>query len=219
MRRRRGDLRNHDPRAPRPGVIVGRLEPSAHGVLAKGDEPFVRDGRWRRVFDRTAATNEPLEMIAEIYRLHGARFRRVALAIIADFDASEDVVQDAFARAVHRRRSFRGTGDAVGWIWRIVVNTALSRHRRMRREGRLLEWTDLSVESASGPEAAEELDVREHVARLPERQRVVLFLRYYADLDYEAIGEILSVAPGTVGKLLHDARASIRRAVEEDADG
>jgi DNA-directed RNA polymerase specialized sigma24 family protein len=46
----------------------------------------------------------------------------------------------------------------------------------------------------------------------------VLFLHYYADLDYETIGRVLEIAPGTVGKLLHDARATLRRALDGGSD-
>jgi RNA polymerase sigma factor (sigma-70 family) len=50
---------------------------------------------------------------------------------------------------------------------------------------------------------------------LPERQRLALFLRYYADLDYAAIAAALGISPGTVGALLHTARTSLRRTLEE----
>ena len=59
----------------------------------------------------------------------------------------------------------------------------------------------------------------EHVhtalALLSERQRLVLFLHYYADLDYAAIAEALEISSGTVGATLHSARAAMRRLLEE----
>jgi RNA polymerase sigma factor (sigma-70 family) len=156
-------------------------------------------------------------MIEELYREHAPRFRRVALAIVWDAETAEDVVQDAFARAVVRRDSFRGSGAAEGWIWRIVVNTALSRRRRGRLEHRVLERAE-ALSKRARPDTARDGELREHLARLPERQKLALFLRYFADLEYEAIGEVLSIAPGTVGKLLHDARATIRAALEGEPD-
>jgi RNA polymerase sigma-70 factor (ECF subfamily) len=53
------------------------------------------------------------------------------------------------------------------------------------------------------------------VAALPERQRLVLFLRYYADLDYRRIAEILGVRIGTVSASLHAAHGTLRRALNE----
>jgi RNA polymerase sigma factor (sigma-70 family) len=53
------------------------------------------------------------------------------------------------------------------------------------------------------------------IASLPERQRLVLFLRYYADMDYQAIAEILHIEMGTVGATLNKAYATLRRQLEE----
>ena len=87
-----------------------------------------------------AASDPALELIEAIYREHAGRLRRVAAAIVESTDAAEDVVQEAFASAVAKRRSFRGSGAASAWIWRIVVNGALSRRRRGRLERRMAEW-------------------------------------------------------------------------------
>jgi RNA polymerase sigma factor (sigma-70 family) len=50
---------------------------------------------------------------------------------------------------------------------------------------------------------------------LPERQRLVLFLRYYADLDYAAIADALEIKSGTVAATLHTAHAALRRQLLE----
>jgi len=162
-----------------------------------------------------SVSDPALELIEEIYREQAGRFRRVAAAIVESAEAAEDVVQEAFASAVAKRGSFRGSGAASAWIWRIVVNGALSRRRRGRLDHRLTEWLKAGGNHAEDPPPGEG-SFRALVARLPERQRTVLFLRYYADLDYAAIAEVLSIRPGTVGKLLHDARAALRAALGDD---
>jgi RNA polymerase sigma-70 factor, ECF subfamily len=157
-----------------------------------------------------AAAAPPLETI---YREHGPRFLRVARAIVQDVDAAEDVVQEAFAIAILRQRSYRGSGDPVGWVWRIVVNTALSRRRRRRVEQLVLQRDMGGVDASETP--ADEMRVRRCVARLPKRQKLALFLHYYADMDYAAIARVLEISPGTVGKLLWDARTTLRRKLDE----
>jgi RNA polymerase sigma-70 factor (ECF subfamily) len=152
----------------------------------------------------------PLELI---YREHGPRFLRVAHAILHDEASAEDVVQDAFAVAILRQRSYRGSGDAVAWVWRIVVNTALSRRRRRRMEELLLHRGARPAETTETPADGER--VRRCVARLPGRQKLALFLHYYADLDYDAIARVLEISPGTVGKLLWDARTTLRGMLDE----
>ncbi len=53
------------------------------------------------------------------------------------------------------------------------------------------------------------------LARLPERQRIVVFLRYYADLDYAAIGQALGIRTGTVSATLNAAHAALQIQLEE----
>jgi RNA polymerase sigma factor (sigma-70 family) len=116
-------------------------------------------------------------------------------------------VQDAFANAVRNRRTFRGEGPLEAWLWRAVVNTALSARRKN------------GLRDVPEPPAAfdepESNDVRAAIERLPERQRLVVFLRYWADLDYAAIAETLGIAPGTVAAALHAAHGSIRNSLQE----
>jgi DNA-directed RNA polymerase specialized sigma24 family protein len=57
--------------------------------------------------------------------------------------------------------------------------------------------------------------IRSVIAALPERQRLVLFLRYYADLEYEAIAGTLDISPGTVGAALNAAHAALRSSLKE----
>jgi RNA polymerase sigma factor (sigma-70 family) len=53
------------------------------------------------------------------------------------------------------------------------------------------------------------------VAALPERQRLAVFLRYWADLDYRAIASVLGVEVGTVSATLNAAHATLRRSLKE----
>lgn len=147
-----------------------------------------------------------LSDIERVYRTRRAAYLRVAAAITRDRDAASDVVQDAFARAVRKRRSFRGDASVETWLWRIVVNTA---RNYVRDRPHVEPFGDLAT---TEPELSEFADT---VAALPERQRLVVFLRYYADLDYAAIADALAISQGTVGATLNAARATLRGALEE----
>ena len=57
-------------------------------------------------------------------------------------------------------------------------------------------------------------EVAAAVSQLPERQRLVLFLRYYADLDYDAIAKALSISSGTAGATLTTARAALAQTLD-----
>jgi RNA polymerase sigma-70 factor, ECF subfamily len=149
--------------------------------------------------------------LAEVERLYRGRFGvflRVATGILRDEERALDAVQDGFAAAVRERRRFRGDGPLEAWVWRLVVNAAL-KQRRAERGDRLP-----AAENGAGT-AEPAHDLRARIAALPDRQRTVLFLRYFADLDYAAIGEALGISPGTVGATLNAAHAALRRTLEE----
>jgi RNA polymerase sigma factor (sigma-70 family) len=158
-------------------------------------------------------TREPLALAAlsEIYERRYARFLRVAEAIVGDADVARDVVQDAFARLIRSRKRFRGEGSLDGWVWRTVVNTA----RNARRDTSKHRADDSMAEPAATNGHVVDAGVRALLATLPERQRLVLFLRYYADLDYRAIAEVLEIQPGTVGATLNQAHSAMRRLLKE----
>jgi RNA polymerase sigma-70 factor, ECF subfamily len=144
-----------------------------------------------------------LAELEELYRLRLPEFRRVAAAIAGDRELGCDAVQEAFASAVRKRRTFRGTGTLEAWVWRIVVNAA--RDARKRRPA----LAEPQEASANGHGPIVPLDL------LTERQREIVFLHYYADLDYEAIAEALRISSGTVGATLTAARQTLRSALEE----
>jgi RNA polymerase sigma-70 factor, ECF subfamily len=147
-----------------------------------------------------------------LYRESLPRFVRAATAIAGDHDRGRDAVQEAFVRAIRRRRSFRRDVPLEAWVWRIVINCALdARGRALREESDL---QALEPSSANG-KAETDAAVRAWVASLPERQRLAVFLRYFADLDYRGIAAALEVEVGTVSATLSAAHAALRRLAQE----
>jgi len=71
-----------------------------------------------------------LDELEALYRAKLPEFRRAAAAIAGDEEAGRDAVQEAFAAAVRKRRSWRRRGPLEAWVWRIVVNKARDARRR-----------------------------------------------------------------------------------------
>jgi RNA polymerase sigma-70 factor, ECF subfamily len=158
--------------------------------------------------------------IEAVYRAQIGPLRRVARAITGDRETARDVVQDAFASAINGRLGYRPTGSLDGWIWRIVVNRAISERRRSTRATRLTSSGRGPEPSLNGAPGDSSALLAAALARLPERQRMVVFLRYYADLDYETIAAVLGISSGTVGASLHAAREALRaQLATEEAHG
>jgi RNA polymerase sigma-70 factor (ECF subfamily) len=155
-----------------------------------------------------------LEELERVYRRDGAAFERVAIAIVGDELLGCDAVHDAFVLALRNRGGFRREGPVEAWLWRIVINEARKR-RAHRSELLVTEAGSLDAEDAVPNGETDSGRIRALIAALPERQRLVLFLRHYADLDYATIAHALDVAPGTVAATLNAARERLRAQLEE----
>jgi RNA polymerase sigma factor (sigma-70 family) len=160
-----------------------------------------------------AARGATVEALESLYRADLPRFVRAAAAIVGDDAAGRDAVQEAFVQAVRKRASYKFEAPLEAWVWRIVINEALALRRRRAPE---LEWESESAITPSTNHVPEQdATVRAWVASLPERQRLVVFLRYFADLDYQSIATALEVEVGTVSATLATAHAALRRSYEE----
>jgi RNA polymerase sigma-70 factor (ECF subfamily) len=152
-----------------------------------------------------AASSDDIE---RVYHERYGGFRRAVTAIVGSPDVAHDVVQDGFAHALERRAQFRG-GSLEAWIWTSVARKALD-DRRRRRVHEPIEVTldPAHVVSERDPELAAA------VRALPGRRRLVVFLRYFADLAYAEIASLLDVSEGTVAATLAQAHAELRSTLE-----
>jgi RNA polymerase sigma-70 factor, ECF subfamily len=151
-------------------------------------------------------TNVRLQ-IESLYRAHFDQFVRVARAIAGDRDSALESVQEGFADAFRHAGQWAGHGPLEGWVWRCVVNRA----RKVRPRPAL----ELPAEERRTDDGHHDSGLGVRLAALPERQRLVVFLRYFADLDYHEIASALGIETGTVSATLHAAHANLRAAYEE----
>lgn len=169
---------------------------------------------WLRVFDRE----------------HGAALYREAAAVLRDWSAAEDVVQDALIKVWQRCTGFRGEGSPVGWVRQIVRNALLDHLRARRPETSLTDDDgELVPEAAHAVEraAAEQGDTLG--ARLYERQVEQVFRRCFdrfaADhpehatvlrwvvedgLDNAEIEALLGRTPGATREFISQCRKKAR---------
>jgi RNA polymerase sigma-70 factor (ECF subfamily) len=151
-----------------------------------------------------------LAEIEELYRQRFGHFARVAAAITGDRDLALEAVQDAFAGTVRSRRRYRREGPLEALVWRAVVNDAIKAKARASR-GQPAD----DGERRNGHEPLLPSELAPLIRLLPDRQRLALFLRYYADLDYRSIAEALEIEVGTVSATLSAAHTTLRRALAE----
>lgn len=142
------------------------------------------------------------------------------LAYLLGADDPEDIAQESFVRLYGRWHTLSGTGKASAYLRRIVVNLSRSRLRHLRIVRRTT--TDRLPDAASAETHVlaghEHRRLREALAGLPTRQRQVLVLRYWLDLDQNAIAETLGIAVGTVKATNSHAIANLRKVWPEQEE-
>ena len=140
--------------------------------------------------------------IEGLYRERYIRFRNGVAPVAGSYEAAHDAVQEGFARALRASDQYSGRGSLEGWVWRIVLRTA-AENRLPGEEARLDDIEPVFVE----PER--DLALTAAVRGLPPRRRLVVFLRYFADLRYEEIAEALEIDAGTVAATLAQAKRAL----------
>jgi RNA polymerase sigma factor (sigma-70 family) len=161
-----------------------------------------------RSLEAARARGATAEDLGRLYADRGLVFAGVAACICGE--AAADAVQDAFVRALARVGTLRSRGALEAWVWKIVLNEA--RRRSLKRPALGSPPGDAGSESGDGDPRA--LAVRAAIASLPPRQREVVFLRYYADLDEATIASALGIRRGTVAATLHRVHGRIREMIE-----
>jgi RNA polymerase sigma-70 factor, ECF subfamily len=149
----------------------------------------------------------------EFYDEHfAAVVRGVSAGVGIGVGAAEDATQEAFVRALVRWRRVGAMERPSGWVYVTAVRIAL----RARRDLSLADRPGLVHDQAEI--VGDRLAVSDAVARLPERQRLAIVLRYFADLDLRSIASAMGCAVGTVKSTLHAALRQLEVALDDDPD-
>jgi RNA polymerase sigma-70 factor (ECF subfamily) len=142
----------------------------------------------------------------EFYQRHRAACLRAVVANTADRQQAEDLVAEAFARAWTSWRTVRRHPAPQAWVVRTAMNLGVSTWRRRRRE------VALGDHDRPAPVTASDIDAGlvSALRRLPARQREVIAMRIFLDLDTETTARTLGIAAGTVTAHLSRALATLR---------
>ncbi|GII41329.1 RNA polymerase subunit sigma-24 [Planotetraspora phitsanulokensis] len=166
--------------------------------------------------DSPATNTGPPDQLTELFRAHAGPLVRVAVLLTGDEGLAEEVVQDAFM-GLHRRWQRQGPPDSPpAYLRTSVVNGCRSALRRRRLAS--LVGVEHPIQETSAETAV--LLREEHAAvfaamrDLSRRQREVLVLRFYLDLDDPAIAVTLGVSRGTVSSTISRALAALGARLE-----
>jgi RNA polymerase sigma-70 factor (sigma-E family) len=144
----------------------------------------------------------------------GAALLRFAYLMCGDRHTAEDLVQSALAKAYRRWDAVSAAEHPEAYVRRIVVREHLS-WRRLRSSGEVVTAEPRGESASASP--GSDVDARDAawrlLATLPRQQRAVLVLRFYEDLDDDAVARVLSCSPSTVRSNAARGLAALRRLV------
>ena len=185
----------------------------------------------------TLDTASDAELVAHALARDGRAFRaimtrynqrlyRLARGIVGRASEAEDVVQEAYVHAFRSLDSFRGDSALSTWLSRIVINEALGRLRKQKREGKVTNLEAAQAEIIQFPgNASDDPErtmaqrqilhlVEEATDHLPATFRAVFVARVIEGLSMEETAELLGIKPETVKTRLYRARQMVRKELD-----
>ena len=143
-----------------------------------------------------------IEALRVTYDRRGRQLWEYGRRLGLDPATAEEAMQEVFARVLRLPRGHR-PDNLDAWLFRSLHNYSMDQHRRTR----LVRVTDIN-EPVPGADDAGRLALWAEVDRLPLRQRQAVYLRYRADLDFQAIADTLGISES-------GARANVYRAMSQ----
>ncbi len=161
-----------------------------------------------------AAIHGDREAFEMIIRAHSRALFAIGYGILQSREEAEDVVQDVLVKAWKTRWRVRDPEKFPAWLATIARHRAHDIFRKRRTVSLLSTTIDEGIEPSSAPEAnGSELDQQLHsaLAALPELHRAALTLRYFEEMDYRSIENILGLSNGALRGILGRALAAMRK--------
>ena len=161
-------------------------------------------------------SHDPSQQVAALYEAHALGLLRLAVIMLGDRQAAEDVVQDAFFGLYRRWSALRSTDRAQAYVRSAVFNGCRTALRRRARDRQFV----LAEPEAESAEASVLLS-EEHQAvlaamrRLPDRQREAVALRYCLDMRPDEVAKAMGVSLGTVKSATSRGIAALGRMLKE----
>jgi RNA polymerase sigma factor (sigma-70 family) len=177
----------------------------------------IPDSELISLFRKTESKNYAFNLIVRKYQ---ERIYWHIRRMVIDHDDSDDIVQNTFIKAWEGLDNFREESKLFTWLYRIATNEALSFLKKKRRvfflpsvdSEKVLSNTLSTDEYFDGDEAR--LKLQKAVLSLPEMQKMVFNMKYFDEMKYSDISEVLDVSVGALKASFHHAIKKIERYLE-----
>ena len=142
--------------------------------------------------------------------------------MVITHDDTDDLVQNTFLKASESLESFREESQLFTWLYRIATNEALTFLRKKRTKF-VLPIVDVERQLSNSLESDTyfngydmQLKFQKALLKLPEKQRLVFNMKYFEEMKYEEISEILGTSVGALKASYHHAVDKIEKFLKED---
>ena len=183
-------------------------------------QPLLPYVRWTETQIKILAEKDRREaMTAVISKYREPIFYHV-VCIVKDRDEAYDLVQEVFIRACREHRFFNQDFKIKAWLYRVATNLSYNNVRNRNRRATILERAKLpnrrEADQLSHVFAGEQnQQLMEAIGRLSDQHQQILLLRYFDELSYNDIAEVLDIALGTVMSRLSRAKSRLRELLDE----
>ena len=160
-----------------------------------------------------AQTGEP-EALERFFHMYQAQVYTLCLRLLARTEEAEDATQATFVQAFRALPQFQGRSSVRTWLYRIAMNEAYALLRSRRCAPTVLDSTCMAKDDAVN--AMERITVHSTLCRLKPDHRAILVLRFWEQLDYEEIAEVLAISLSAVKMRLSRARDAFRNCYDEE---
>ena len=131
--------------------------------------------------------------------------------MVYDHDDADDITQNVFVKVFKNLESFKGESKLYTWIYRIATNEALNFIQQKARKNNV-SYEDVAFEMSKNLEADAYFDgdeaarlLEEAVLQLPEKQQLIFRMKYFEEMKYEEISQILDITVGGLKSNYHHA--------------
>lgn len=163
------------------------------------------------LMNNNQSQNKGLRLLMDTYQ---SRLYWHIRRLVVEHETAQDVLQDTFVKVYQNFHQYKGKSSLFTWLYRIATNEALQQLNKMKKMQTIGEEAGYYLQNivANNIESdAEEIQklLQKAIQTLPEKQKLVFNMRYYDDLPYEEMSEILDMEIGTLKTNYHYAKKKI----------
>lgn len=158
----------------------------------------------------------------ELVDLHKERLYWHIRSIVKNHDDADDVLQNVFLKIFRNIKKFKGESKLFSWMYRIATNESItflnSKARKLKISNEELQEklvenleSDIYFEGTHA-----ELQLQKAISTLPEKQRLVFNMRYFQEMKYSEMAEILEVTEGSLKSNYHHATKKIETYLKQN---